>query len=176
MATPWQLVPVSWLKQHTIARSEPVLPQSSPAQTFTSNIQVAQFDELDEQESRPRTDFESVIDILPKRYVNRGKALVQFVQLAGCKLDFHRRLVYPDGSIGSSFYELLTFALTPPHIRKGRPRPLDYPKFVKLLETVQAPEYLYDRGQTSQTLTPAIQKRSKPTTRSKAVTRRKRRR
>src|SRR6185295_7428718 len=87
--------------------------------------------------------LEDVLGLLAPRQQKRARVLLHFAQLAGARADDRQRLLYPSGQVGSTLYELLTFAMLPPQMRKGRAEPIDYVDFMRLLERAQCPAHLF---------------------------------
>ena len=140
MATAYQLVPLAWLRNQ-------VEPDKKPS---TSQPVMSLLDDDDEQafalsgkKDDPASD---ILSLLSPRYHKRARILLRFAQMAGAKIDEHQRIVYANtGQIGSTLYELLTYAMLTPALRKNVPEPLDYVDFMRTLDSVHCPRNLYAR-------------------------------
>lgn len=142
MATAYQLVPLAWLKnqqgERPKAKADPIM---------------RLLDDDDEQafplaKSAPKAS-EDVLSLLSPRFHKRARILLRFAQMAGATIDDYQRMVYANGQLGSTLYELLTYAMLTPALRKNVAEPIDYVDFMRTLDSVHCPRNLYARVEPS---------------------------
>ena len=93
---------------------------------------------------------DEVLSLLSPRYHKRARILLRFAQMAGTTIDEYQRIVYvKTGHVGSTLYELLTYAMLTPALRKNVAEPIDYVDFMQALDSVHCPRNLYARVEPS---------------------------
>lgn len=145
----YQLVPVDWVRRYR------ELEAFFNANNTTGSIGIGQIPQIkyenDEQilgdgESSTNAltnDFQDIENIFTKRMRSRARVILKYVQLAGGKMDKHKRLIYPNtGQIGSSLFELVQYTMVPMHFKLRKPQPIDFAEFAKLLKEAKAPSYI----------------------------------
>ena len=119
MAKKMVLVPESWLRHTKSPEAE--------AEPSTSQVSVI--------EPQKETDLSDLAQFLPKGYRNRGRILLHYLQ-AHLKLNEQQRVIYePNNTLGSHILDLVKYFASP----FAKDRPVDAPKFAKLLATVGVP-------------------------------------
>src|SRR6201987_3204247 len=85
-------------------------------------------------------EFREIEELFKARYHGVARVILSIVRKAGGKMDQYQRLIYPNGQLGSSLYELVRFAIIPARTRKGMP--VDFTTFARLLKDQNAPSYI----------------------------------
>ena len=85
-------------------------------------------------------EFREIEELFKARYHGVARVILSIVRKAGGKMDQYQRLIYPNGQLGSSLYELVRYAIIPARTRKGMP--VDFTTFARLLEDQNAPSYI----------------------------------
>ena len=89
-------------------------------------------------------------NLLPKNM--RGKARILVHYLNGISVNDMQRIVYNDGEVGSHVLDLVKYAVSPFFQKQ---RPLDWPKFLSLLESLGVPESAIARKVESKIVKPS---------------------
>lgn len=121
------LVPESWLHRNFQDDSTCAKPSLAAPTEVTVH-----------DDATSRTNMDSIPDLLPKCYRAKAKIIVHYLR-AKITLDENQRIVYPDKSVGSHILTLLRYFVSP----FVKERPLDAPKFRKLMKEVGVPDYVY---------------------------------
>jgi hypothetical protein len=159
MAAMYQLVPVDWVRRHQELEQQCSSSPQHPAQANNNiigsvdelkNITFNDDDDVDDKPGRDQLqhnfptsdDFDEVELIFPKRMRGRAHVILKHVQMAGGKIDRYKRLIYPDGQVGSSLFELVQYTLFAKPFKSKRPQPIDWAEFGQLLRNSKAPSYI----------------------------------
>ena len=86
-------------------------------------------------------EFREVEQLFKARYHGMARVILSIVRKAGGKMDQYQRLIYPNGQLGSSLYELVRYAIIPARSR-SKGMPVDFTSFAKLLKDQNAPGYI----------------------------------
>ena len=88
-------------------------------------------------------EFREIEELFKSRYQGIARVILSTVRKAGGKMDQYQRLIYPNGQLGSSLYELVRYTIIPARSRKGMP--VDFTQFARLLREQNAPGYILAR-------------------------------
>jgi hypothetical protein len=92
---------------------------------------------------QPQGEFADVEAMFKSRYQGMARVILTIVRQSGGRLDQYQRLIYPNGQLGSSLFELVRYTIIPPRSRKAQP--VDYSQFARLLRDQNAPRYILDK-------------------------------
>lgn len=95
-----------------------------------------------ETQQQGESEKENIIDLLPKGYRNKAKLLMHYIP--DIKLNNQGRVVYADGSLGSSLYDLVRYFVSSAQMSSARP--LDAPKFAMILTKAAVPQSALGSG------------------------------
>jgi hypothetical protein len=95
------------------------------------------------------SEFKEIEDLFKSRYQGMARVILSIVRKAGGRMDQYQRLIYPNGQLGSSLFELVRYAVIPTKSRKAQP--IDFPQFGRLLRDQNAPSYILAKLGTSST-------------------------
>lgn len=133
MARKMALVPESWLHRNFQESAEP----EPTSRTQHGNTEVTVHDEPHASDSKLST----LPDLLPKAYRAKAKIIVHYL-LNKIELDNNQRVIYPDKVVGSHILTLLRYFVSP----FVKERPVDAPKFEKLMKNLGVPDYVYTKA------------------------------
>lgn len=120
MAKKMALVPESWLSTRLNSEGNQTNPQ---AQIVIADTGEESYDKVS-----------GLADLLPKHLRNKARMLLHYLN-SQLKLDNQQRVIYGDGSVGSHIIDLVRYNISP----FVKARPLDAPKFAKLMQTAGVP-------------------------------------
>ena len=132
MAKRFALVPESWLE----ARNEQV---NAPKTANLSDISPktnGNLSNLTETMPKTKTNLGNMAELLPKNLKTRGRVVFHYLENGNVNVNDVQRIVYSDGAVGSHVLDLIRYAISP----FVKTRPLDWPQFRKLLESLGVPE------------------------------------
>jgi len=124
MSKRYALVPESWLQERNIS-------YSGEGNLIT----------FDHSENR---NFAKMAEILPKNLRNRARMLLHYLD-GKVKLDTHERIVYSDNHVGSYLLDMVRYYVSP----FVKTRPLDAPRFEKILHEIGVPSSAIVRSNVS---------------------------
>ena len=87
--------------------------------------------------------WEETINLIPKRYQTKAKALIHYLK-DRVTLDANERIKYDDGSVGSHIYDMIRFYVYPAAL--SLKRPLDAVQFGLMLKEIGVPDAAVSRN------------------------------
>lgn len=131
MAKKMALVPESWIHRNFQEKATEDKPKSTDVTVHH------------EQYRNDTSAVEDIPELLPKCYRAKAKVIVHYLR-DQIKLDENQRVLYPDKTVGSHILTLMRYFVSP----LVKERPLDAPKFMKLMKSVGVPDYVYTKNLT----------------------------
>jgi hypothetical protein len=87
------------------------------------------------QPNEEKPKISELASLLPKNMQSRARMMFHYIENA-VSVNDTQRIVYDDGTVGSHVIDLVRYAISP----FVKSRPVDWPQFSKLLQTLGVPE------------------------------------
>jgi hypothetical protein len=139
----FQAVPVDKMRQYKVYEAYYNEQHREPGTSVEPELlNVTYEDTSAKQQQQPQLtdEFREIEDLFKARYQGPARVILSIVRRSGGKMDRYQRLIYPNGQLGSSLYELVRYAVIPPRTRKAQP--IDFAQFARLLREQSAPSYI----------------------------------
>ena len=136
----FQAVPVDKMRQYKEYEAYYREQHKEPGTTLEPEMLNVTYEDTSAKQPQLTDEFREIEDLFKARYQGPARVILSIVRRAGGKMDRYQRLIYPNGQLGSSLYELVRYAIIPARSRKAQP--IDFTQFARLLREQSAPSYI----------------------------------
>jgi hypothetical protein len=136
----FQAVPVEKMRQYQEYEAYYKEQHKEPGGSVEPERLTITYEDMGNKQPELTDEFREVEDMFKNRYQGGARAILAIIRRAGGKMDRYQRMIYPNGQIGSSLFELVRYALIPARSRKAQP--IDFAQFARFLRDQNAPSYI----------------------------------